>query len=247
MPCPALILLHMVQERLVFAGGDKVGCSFRYLALGDSITVGAGAPPGKGYVDLIARKLMEQHPQLCMKKIARQGMLSGHLLLRLFYLPCATETVRKAQLITLYIGGNDLSLAYLKYRLVGNMSVYHQAIYQYSLHLQTLLQYLRFQASAPIFIFNLYNPFPRDPLARHFIHLFNERLAKLSDSWSVPVIDVFTAFEGRQQELISGYKSGSLDGYIPFLPQNPIHPNLYGHQLIAHLCLEQMKREMVSH
>jgi lysophospholipase L1-like esterase len=201
--------------------------------LGDSITVGVGAPPGKGYVNLIASQLAGIYSPLYVRTFSKDGIRSKELYFGILALPHVRQMVRQSKLITLYIGGNDLSLAYLKYRLFGNISVINGAINSFSYYFHQMLQWLRNNSEAIIVTFNLYNPFPNEPLACHFIPVLNEQIAQISDAFDLPVVDVFHAFEGRQQKLIYGYRTGKLASHIPLLQRNPIHPNTKGHRVIA--------------
>lgn len=206
---------------------------FNYLALGDSITVGVGAPPGMGYVDILTYYLQNSYPLVYTKKIANKGWKSRDLLSAISKNKSAQQYFPSTSLITLYIGGNDLSFAFIKSRLAGNPRPLHEAIRCFATNYSALLQILRSHTQAPILTATLYNPFPNSPLACQFILLMNQTITYIAQAYAIPVADVYTAFLGKEHALIDGYRDGRLASYIPFLQKNPIHPNQWGHKIIA--------------
>jgi lysophospholipase L1-like esterase len=206
---------------------------YNYLALGDSITVGVGAPPGMGYVDILNYYLQNSYPLVYTKKIAQKGWKSGDLLSALSKNPHSQYYLSTANLITLYIGGNDLSFAFVKARLAKNAGPLYEAVRRFSIQFNEILRMIRTYSKAPVFTATFYNPFPYSPLASQFIYLLNQAITSIAQNYSVPVADVFNAFHGKEYALIDGYQDGKLRNFIPFLQKNPIHPNEWGHKVIA--------------
>lgn len=200
-----------------------------YVALGDSITVGRGASTGQGYVEQIAHKLS----YTSVKKICRNGMQSYDLFSSIMHNSSLHPTLRQAKLITLYIGGNDLNAAYIQYQLFGNKYALDQAVTRFGQQLRSFLIWLRTHTSAHIYTFTLYNPFPHDPIANHYVPLMNKTIFATCRRLSLPVIDIYPRFLGREAQLVDGYHTGRADNFIPFLQKNPIHPNELGHLVIA--------------
>jgi acyl-CoA thioesterase-1 len=207
--------------------------AFSYLALGDSITVGAGAPAGKGYVDRIACRLAKQVPLKRADRICRGGWRCANLSRALSSLPSADGLIQNASLITLYIGGNNLLFAWFKYLLLGRENILDEAIDNFADCFDRLLNRLVRFSSARLVTFNLYNPFPKEPLARHYIPWLNETIALLSASYRIPVIDVHSAFDGLEHALVAGYRTGRFQDALLRFHQLPIHPNAEGHRQIA--------------
>jgi lysophospholipase L1-like esterase len=204
-----------------------------YLALGDSITVGVGAPPGQGYVEMVGQRMKQLNPQYCIHKICKKGIRSRELFLALYHYPTFRQMIRQVHLISLWIGGNDLTMAYAYYRLFGNEEIFDHTIIGYFHRLNDFLKWLHAYSSADLYLFTLYNPFPKDPLANRYIPKLNDVIIKAAHKQSAQVVNVYPDFEGREAKLISGYQSGKTEDWIPFLQKNPIHPNSLGHRIIA--------------
>lgn len=211
----------------------RYDCMFNYLALGDSITVGVGAPPQRGYVDILTYYLQNSYPLVYTKKIANKGWKSRDLLSAISKNPSLQQLFPNASLITLYIGGNDLSFAFIKARLSRNPGPLYDALNRFSVYFNELLRVTKTHSQALVLTATVYNPFPYSQLAAQFIQLLNQTITSISQNYNVPVVDVYSAFLGKEPYLVDGYRDGRLGSFIPFLQKNPIHPNQWGHQLIA--------------
>lgn len=204
-----------------------------YLALGDSITAGVGAPKGKGYVELLYHRLTPYYHPHYLWKICRKGWPTKQLLSAVTQHPYQRFLLPQTNLITLYIGGNDLNVAYLKYKLSGKMASLDEGLEHFVKHYQQLLQTLRSVSSATILGATVYNPFPLEPLAEEYIRHLNHIILGISETWLIPVVNVASLFAGKESQYIEGYQDGQFHRLIPFLQKNPIHPNEQGHQAIA--------------
>ncbi|TCS96415.1 GDSL-type esterase/lipase family protein [Hazenella coriacea] len=208
--------------------------SVYYIALGDSITFGTGALMRQGYAILIANQLRKTYPYVYFTNISRKGLTSQGLT-SIIQNPRLQAFLQQAQLITLLIGGNDLNHAYLKYLITGNKLEINKALSIYSLQFNNLLQWLGTYTSAKIYSFTLYNPFPNEPLSNQIISTLNLIIIKHSKRWNVTVVDLNKPFMNQQAKYIAGYRTGRFNDFIPFIQQNPIHPNTLGHHKIAQL------------
>lgn len=79
-----------------------------YTALGDSIAYGMNADKGKSYVQLYYGHLLATDSNTSLLNLSENGLRSSDLLSRLKYDPITREAVRKAKVITISIGGNDI-------------------------------------------------------------------------------------------------------------------------------------------
>jgi lysophospholipase L1-like esterase len=207
--------------------------SINYLALGDSITVGADALPGQGYVEIIGRRLKEANPENETHKICKKGATIRELFLALHSYPTFRQMIRQAQLISIWIGGNDLYRAYARYRLSKDEKLFTQAIENYTSLLNIFLGWLCGYASARLYLFTLYNPFPHDRLANQYIPKLNQVIVEATHQHDVKIVDIYSHFKGREAQLIAGYRSGTTRDVVPFLLKNPVHPNSLGERAIA--------------
>jgi lysophospholipase L1-like esterase len=209
----------------------SVGCSYTYLALGDSATVGLGAPPGQGYASLIAHTLSKRPRSVCFSRVSGNGWRSVDLAVALNINPNRDKMISQTDLITLFIGGNDLLFAYVLFLFSGSYTVLDRAIDRFSSTHHRLLLLLRSRSNSPIYTFNLYNPFPQDALARTYVSRLNREIERNAASLNVPVIDLARLFSGKEREWIEGYRNGRLSD-LPLIGRKPIHPNAAGHRAI---------------
>lgn len=79
----------------------------RYLAIGDSLTVGFGALPSRGWVSRYRAETerLFRRPVVC-RKAAKIGATSGEVLRMITRMP--GEWIARADIITITAGGNDL-------------------------------------------------------------------------------------------------------------------------------------------
>lgn len=87
---------------------DKTCCCYQYTALGDSIAVGIGATNNYGYVNYFKDFLETLYPRVNLTDKAAVGLTSSLLLKQLKENDSTKESVKKADLITISIGGNNL-------------------------------------------------------------------------------------------------------------------------------------------
>ncbi|MDR6224681.1 SGNH/GDSL hydrolase family protein [Desmospora profundinema] len=203
-----------------------------YLAIGDSITVGVAASPGRGYAKLVTGTLARAGPAWTLSRAARKGATSKEALFWTVFSPRVRLLIRYARVITLLIGGNDLLYAYLASRFTRRPLILSSAVAAYRRNLHLILYQIRHHSPAPVFLLNQYNPFPRSTFATAWVDAFNSQTADTADRWGIPLINLHELFTGRETGWIDGYRNGSLSD-IPLIGPKPIHPNNAGHQAIA--------------
>ncbi|MNN41101.1 hypothetical protein D3C81_1551990 [compost metagenome] len=76
-----------------------------------------------------------------------------------------------------------------------------------------------------------YNPFPNSPLAADWISRLNAVTYQVAQSCGANVAPTHKWFEGKQADLIYGYKKGRIEDALS--GSLPIHPNDRGHRVIA--------------
>lgn len=206
---------------------------FHYVALGDSITAGYSAPNKQGYVAMLGKMMEPYFPTVKVSNFSQGGYTSRSLLSSIRYNPKVRRSIRSADLITIYIGGNDLKHAYLKYLLHQNNEIYIDTLETYGFHLKQIYHAIYRINPTSLFALTLYNPFPNSTTASIWIPALNGTLAHISTRWRVPVIDIYSPFQHRESTLIHNYRTGTLKDFR-LLGGNPIHPSLQGHQVIAH-------------
>jgi lysophospholipase L1-like esterase len=174
--------------------------AFRIVALGDSLTRGAGdAAGGGGYPERVAAALRKAGLTVSVDNLAVDGSETGDFLRKMEEADVA-QRVAAANLILVSIGGNDLSHS-LRSVVPGETAAdpTAAALAGVSLNLQRILSLLRkANPSAPIRLLGLYNPFPETfdkRMAKETLLKWNVALEEASYSVSgasvVPTTDLF--------------------------------------------------------
>lgn len=194
-----------------------------YLALGDSLTAGYGAPSGLGFSDIyrsIAEKKMNK--PILLKNKGVIGARIADVKHRLSSDKKVQAEVQQSTLITITAGGNDMLDAARQYLIDKDTKKIFRTIrkceqtFQDMLH---LVQTYKQKIAVPyvIRIANLYNPFPQFPEAVFGVTMFNRMLRNLCRS-NVCIADVYCAFLSREERLLS---------------EDLIHPNEKGYRVMA--------------
>jgi lysophospholipase L1-like esterase len=198
---------------------------YRIVALGDSITDGAGDGPDRGYVGRLVEELRDRGRRVSLNNLAESGDETEDLLKKLDQ-PGTLQVVSEANLILMSIGGNDLSHA-LRGPLVeekadGSLNA-EQALARATANLKQILSRLRAaNPNAPIRLVGLYNPFEVLPSAeaqvRGELLTWNHALERITvDFKDVLMVPVSDLFDNRPDRLAG----------------DRFHPGQRGHELIA--------------
>jgi lysophospholipase L1-like esterase len=200
----------------------------RYLAIGDSLTVGFGSFLGPGFVEQY-RFLAQQYfrKPIMLEKAARIGATTGDILQLLHGNSRIQSLIRQADIITITAGGNDLIRAAKLFQSSGNVEHFMSALRKCQenvRHIVYMIHQLKIGQSNRYIVrmADLYNPYPQIKEGVFWVKQFNKHLRGFEGS-NLRVADIYHAFLGRENELL-------------FLDH--IHPNTHGYRVIA----EQMNR-----
>ncbi len=195
---------------------------FDVVALGDSLTRGTGDATGKGYVGALIGHLEEKSDQkIFLSNLGIKGQTSAQLAGQVKQKEVQRQ-VKKADVILITIGGNDLFRG--GQALVSlNAQEVKKSEETYLQNLNTILTGLRsVNAEADIFLIGLYNPFIElddaeltSKIVRDWNYESAEVSAKYPKTVFVPTFDLFQL---------------KVDDY---LYTDKFHPNAEGYQLIA--------------
>jgi len=176
------------------------GNVFRVVALGDSLTRGAGDDGKGGYPGRVAEGLRKRGLTVEIDNLGVDGAETGDLLAKVSQ-PGARERIARADLILMSIGGNDLTHSVPA--LGTGASDADPAIATLGRARGNLLEALKLvraaNAKAPMRLLGLYDPFVSDAegrrLAREVLLRYNTMLAEATfhapHALLVPISDLF--------------------------------------------------------
>ncbi|WNB90199.1 GDSL-type esterase/lipase family protein [Bacillus sp. NEB1478] len=193
-------------------------------AIGDSLTVGVGAPIlGKGYVGRYVNFTEGLfNKQILVNNFALTGLTSEEILYSIRD-KTVIRSIQKSKIILLTAGGNDLIQAGVKYFLTFEENPLYEALERCKKNIKKMVKYIikiKRKAKEPfiIRICTLYNPYPNVKKAVKWVTLFNKYIKCLEKFPCVKVADLYEAFIGRERKLVSF---------------DTVHPNKNGYQVIA--------------
>lgn len=196
--------------------------AIRLVGLGDSLTRGAGDSEGLGYLGRLRQRVAEARKKpVYVHNLAVNGYRSDQLLSRLQKEPAFRQTIARADLITLSIGGNDLRVAAQE---TGVDLAHARRVFDESLArvVRIVTELRAINPRAPIVYVGLYNPYATWPEGEAITALLERwnaevaaRTAHMPNVAVVPLVDLFQFH---------------LDEY---LAADRFHPNGAGYAAIA--------------
>lgn len=194
----------------------------RYLAIGDSLTVGIGVPfmdPGfVEYYRCLSQQILKK--RISYQKFARSGATTEDVI-NMLNAPIVTEAVKCANIITITAGGDDLINAAKEFLINKNEDSIARAIKQSRNNISEILDRIHRLDKQDQYILrlqNLYNPFSDIPIADKGIRAFNSSINSFGRELNVKVADIYSVFKGNEKSFIS---SGG------------VHPNSRGYYQMA--------------
>ena len=227
---PGAILLWGFRDALSQFGGRPVPVpsvaapevvppgDYLVLAVGDSLTRGAGEGPG--YAADVLDQLKKTHPRSRLENLAVDGIESEGLKEVLSH-PYAHSLASSARVILLSIGGNDLSHAVPRGMRMSLPEEIVRSRHRLEKNLEDVLSALRSgNPSARIVMLGLYDPFSSSDsaaAASAVVVDWNASIEKIALRHRVQTVPVLDLFEGRPDRLAP----------------DRFHPNRRGYELIA--------------
>lgn len=196
---------------------------FQYVALGDSITAGIGTilfhPDFVDWYYRFAETALKTPIDVAV--FAHSGATIQELV-GLLKRPMTQEAIKRAEIITITAGGNDLIDAAKHFLMSDNVQTIENRLSEsqtYCHEFVETIHRLKTNASTPYIIrsMNLYNPFPQIKVVDDWVRKFNNHLETcFGTGRNAKVADVYSLFKGHEREWIKG-----------------IHPNETGYYEIA--------------
>lgn len=211
--------------------------TINYLAFGDSLTVGFGAPDGRGFVYSFKMKV-EQWLNVPVQLIqaGTNGATTSELLQTLESDPQIQKDIQEADIITITAGGNDLIQAAIPFFYQNDPAFLKSALQTYESNYKEIMvqiETLRQGIDTPylIALVGLYNPLPQVPESAYWVQRFNLFLRKLEQP-HIHIVQVYDAFVGQDTR---------------YLSEDAIHPNEDGYDELARqvesvVSLQQLQR-----
>jgi len=197
---------------------------YHYTAIGDSLTTGAGAWLSGGFAP-VYRRMAERRLRTSInyENLGINGLTSHRLLAKIQGDPRFRAAIRRADIITVSIGANDLRPYAGAVRGGSRLDASRipQALGRTKENVRQIVHDLyRIKSGQPrpfiIRMVGVYNPF-RNREAGRYARQYNSFLYSLGGP-NYRVADIYSAFEGNERNLLF------LDG---------VHPNARGYRVIA--------------
>lgn len=225
-----------------------------YLALGDSLATGDEHPDNNdqapGYPAYL-HQLLEQGGSIALENLGVSGETSSSMLAPGGQLDQAEAFIsaeraagRRVSPVTLSIGGNDM----VNVLLPGSSATISDTLVSYRANLVQILDRLVAalddggQPSGDLLIMNYYNPYPNlrasSPLPLNAdpdrdVLRFNEIIAEEAAARGITVVDVYSAFRGRESSLTFVRFPYNFFDQANLFRNFDYHPRVEGHHVIA--------------
>ncbi|MBF0786810.1 MULTISPECIES: SGNH/GDSL hydrolase family protein [unclassified Streptococcus] len=221
---------------------------FYYVALGDSLTQGVGDKTAQGgFVPLLAQGLGNQYDyQVTYDNYGVAGNTSQQILDRMDE-PEIAESLVKADMLTLTVGGNDLRQTILDNITGLDISVFDDPAQKYSKRLRKIIDKARVNNPyLPIYVIGIYNPFylnfPELTEMQIIVDKWNQVTAttveRIDGVYFVPINDLL--YKGLDGE--KGFnQSNSISSRVVnnlLAEEDSFHPNNTGYEIMNKAVME---------
>ncbi|HEL1708552.1 TPA: SGNH/GDSL hydrolase family protein [Streptococcus suis] len=228
--------------------------SFRYVALGDSLTEGVGDTTGQGgFVPLLAQSLTNDYGyEVDYKNFGVSGNTSNQILKRMKEDGELISYLKTADLLTLTVGGNDLRKAIIKNIANLKVSTFDKPAKDYGKRLDTIIMTARKNnPNLPIYVVGIYNPlylnFPELTEMQTIVDNWNamtEQITeKYQDVYFVPINDLL--YKGLEGEAGISQNGSQVTNNLLY-EEDSFHPNNTGYEIMKKAILERMNETTES-
>ncbi|MBY4962346.1 SGNH/GDSL hydrolase family protein [Streptococcus suis] len=228
--------------------------SFRYVALGDSLTEGVGDTTGQGgFVPLLAQSLTNDYGyEVDYKNFGVSGNTSNQILKRMKEDGELISYLKTADLLTLTVGGNDLRKAIIKNIANLKVSTFDKPAKDYGKRLDTIIKTARKNnPNLPIYVVGIYNPlylnFPELTEMQTIVDNWNtmtEQITeKYQDVYFVPINDLL--YKGLEGEAGISQNGRQVTNNLLY-EEDSFHPNNTGYEIMKKAILERMNETTES-
>ena len=230
-----------------------------YVAIGDSLTQGVGDSSNQGgFVPVLSQALESDFNwQVTPRNYGIAGNTSNQILKRMQEKKDIKRDLKKAKLMTLTVGGNDVIHVIMDNITNLNVNIFSKAAVDYQKRLRQIIELARKEnKTLPIYITGIYNPFylnfPEMTEMQTIVDNWNqstEDVCKEYDNvYFVPVNDLlYKGIDGKggvtsSDETSQSAKSsqGSLNDAL--FEDDHFHPNNTGYQIMSDAILKRINQ-----
>ena len=227
-----LVLLTLTFILVPMTGADTT--KSYYLALGDSLTVGYQSPQEVKKAGVVVPKFTELYFGLLktyynnieMVNYGKIGINSSQLRNDVINNQELREDIKKASVITITIGGNDLLKQGLDIILAGDKIKMEKSREQFAENLQQTLVEIRKLTQAPVYLSDIYNPYQPKRLIHKklepWVQKYNRTIYEIAWEQKVKVAPINETFQGHEVKRKNS-----------FIGPDTLHPNDNGYVAIS--------------
>ncbi|MFS1511256.1 GDSL-type esterase/lipase family protein [Chengkuizengella sp. SCS-71B] len=194
-----------------------------YVAIGDSLTVGVGAPEGRGFASRY-HTLLEQnlYKKVHFTNAGISGATSQDVLELITLDSIMQQELKEADIITITVGGNDLLRAAELYFTDQEIKHMIEALKKFKKNMREIVSLIKkFKNDrldhCMINITNLYNPKPQMLDAQFVVNRFNNMIQRFHKG-NIRVANAYQAYIGNEEQ---------------YLFSDQVHPNSKGYEVLA--------------
>lgn len=225
--------------------------ALNYVAIGDSLTQGVGDSTEQGgFVPLLSQNLVNTYDyQVTFKNYGISGNTSQQILKRMHEQSDIQEDLKKANLMTLTVGGNDIMAVFKKNITKLDTKQLSSASASYQKNLKEIIELARQDNShLPIYILGVYNPFylnfPQMTAVQDVIDQWNDTTEEITSQYEqvyfVPINDLlYKGVDGKEGVV---QRSGDQVTVVndALFEDDHFHPNNIGYQIMSNAVMEKI-------
>lgn len=224
---------------------------FHYVAIGDSLTEGVGDSTEQGgFVPLLAQGLINEYNyELTYDNYGISGNTSNQILKRMKTKPEIANSLEKANLLTITVGGNDLRKVIIDHITDLEIATFDKPSKAYSKRLMEIISLARKDnPNLPIYVLGVYNPFylsfPELTDMQTIVDNWNETtrttLMGHENVYFVPINELlYQGIDGQTGVAEAVIENSETTNNVLYAGDN-FHPNNTGYEIMKQAVMEKI-------
>lgn len=230
---------------------SKTVSKLNYVAIGDSLTEGVGDTTNQGgFVPLLADSLSSAYGyQVATSNYGVSGNTSQQILKRMTEKKAIQDDLKKANLMTLTVGGNDVMAVIRKNLTTLQVSSFTKPAKAYQKRLRQIIEVARSEnPNLPIYILGIYNPFylnfPEMTEMQEVIDNWNNQTEAVTTKYEgvyfVPINELlYKGLDGEEGIVESSGQQTKIINDVLFTGDH-FHPNNTGYRIMSTAVMEKI-------